>query len=700
MSGAMTQLPPGFVLDKPAQAPATAALPPGFVLDQPEPEKPGMLARAGTYVDNLVRQAAKGATFNFSDEIAAGAGAATGSGGTMGERYTANLAAERGRDKAFEAENPYAALAAQVAGGIANPVTRFPLTGGLLRRAMMAGGAGGALGAAAGFGEGEGNLANRGGAALTGGVTGAALGGAMPVVAEGASRLARKVAPYLGLNVPGTDAQRVILRDLERSGTSLDDVRGGLAGAGNQPMVMADVAGENVAGRAQQVARVPGQGRQMAADLVEGRGGLNQSARLEGEVKRAINAQDFTAEKGALLQSRATAAAPLYEEAFTKIIPTAPQAARVERFIKDPIGQEALQKGLRVIELEHLAAGTKFDPKAYGVVREGQLTAPTTSRPAVGMPGMMPSAPGARVADPAPKGSDTGKWVLEPDKVPNLRLMDAVKRGYDDIVEGFRNEYGVLKLDQYGRAVNNARAVYRNELADMFPVYSNALKAWAGPSAAIDAMELGRRVLTGDADQTAQVIAKMAPSEKDMFRIGVSRALIDRVKNTGDTRDLSAIQNIWGSQGTRERVAAAFDDPKEFERFSDFMKNELTMAKTNAMVNPRAGSQTTPLAQFAADGASAPPGTLFSAMLSAARGDMLGAGANVLRPYTRGEPDVSKLASEIAPYLFSMKAGDRSRLLDALQKRQLRDQSAQGMSRRLGDALLRGGTVGAVQLEN
>jgi hypothetical protein len=663
MSGAMTRLPPGFELERPVQTPAPAALPPGFELEQPE--QPGMLSRAGTYVDNLVRQVAKGATFNFSDEIAAGAGAATGSGGTMGDRYTANLATERGRDKAFEAENPYTAMAAQIAGGIANPVTRFPLTGGLLRRSLMAGGAGGVLGAAAGFGEGEGNFADRGGAALTGGVTGAALGGALPVVAEGVSRLARRVAPYLGMNVPATDAQRVLLRDLERSGTSLDDVRAGLAGAGNQPMVIADVAGENVAGRAQKVARVPGAGRQMAADLVEGRGGLNQSARLEGEVKRAINAEDFASTKQDLLRTRATAAAPKYEAAFTRIVPTAEEAAKVERFIKDPIGQEALQKGLRIIELEHLAAGTKFDPAAYAVAR-----------------------------------APDGKFILEPEKVPTLRLMDAVKRGYDEIVEGYRNDVGVLQLDQYGRAVNNARAAYRNELVDMYPRYGGALKAWSGPSEALDAMALGKRVLTGEADETAQVIAKMSPSEKDMFRIGVSRALIDRVKNTGDTRDLSAVQNIWGSQGVRERVAAAFDDPKDFERFSDFMKNEITMAKTNAMVNPRAGSQTTPLAQFTADGQSAPPGTLFNAMLSAARSDMLGAAANVLRPYTRGEPDVSALAGEIAPYLFSMKAGDRARLLDALQKRQIRDQSTQGMSRRLGDALLRGGTVGAVQVEN
>ncbi len=640
MSGAMTRLPPGFELERPVQTPAPAALPPGFELEQPE--QPGMLSRAGTYVDNLVRQVAKGATFNFSDEIAAGAGAATGSGGTMGDRYTANLATERSRDKAFEAENPYTAMAAQIAGGIANPVTRFPLTGGLLRRSLMAGGAGGVLGAAAGFGEGEGNFADRGGAALTGGVTGAALGGALPVVAEGVSRLARRVAPYLGMNVPATDAQRVLLRDLERSGTSLDDVRAGLAGAGNQPMVMADVAGENVAGRAQQVARVPGAGRQMAADLVEGRGGLNQSARLEGEVKRAINAQDFTAAADDLIATRARTAGPAYDRALAVDTPV-----NVQPILDDISARLGTAKGDIKASLQ----------KALSLFRD------RSGKPDTTMAGLHQT-----------------KLALDAmlEKTPTNSVSRVARRELMQVQERL--------LSAMDEASGGA--------------YGAARQAFAGPSRALDAMDLGKRILKGDADETAAEIAKLSPSERDFFRIGVSRALIDRVKNTGDTRDLSAVQNIWGSQGVRERVAAAFDDLKDFERFSDFMKNELTMAKTNAMVNPRAGSQTTPLAQFTADGQFAPPGTLFNAMLSAARGDMLGVGANVLRPYTRGEPDVSALAGEIAPYLFSMKAGDRARLLDALQKRQLRDQSTQGISRRLGDVLLRGGTVGAVQLEN
>ena len=79
-------------------------------------------------------------------------------------------------------------------------------------------------------------------------------------------------------------------------------------------------------------------------------------------------------------------------------------------------------------------------------------------------------------------------------------------------------------------------------------------------------------------------------------------------------------------------MAAAFDDPAEFERFSDFMANEMTMAKTNAMVNPRAGSQTAPLQQFAADGASPRPARCSTPVLSAARGNPVGAIANMVRP--------------------------------------------------------------------
>jgi len=699
MSGTQARLPPGFVLDTQDAPPITGALPPGFVLDGPaQPEKPGVLDTAL----GAVRQAARGATFGFGDEIAAGVGAtaaaALGRPGTWSENYDAALAHNRERDKAFEAQHPYLSLGAQVAGAVANPVSRLSAAGSLPARVGMNSLINAGLGGVAGFGEGEGGFHNRMGSAGTGAAGGALIGAVVPAVGALASAGARKAAPLLGLNVAETDAKRTLVEALRNAGSTVDDVKMRLDPVTGQPMALADVGGENVLGLAQYVGRKPGAGMSAARDFVEQRGGLNQSARLEAEIKRAINAQDFTAERDALLKSRSTAAAPLYEKAFSTVVPKQDQADAVMRFVKDPIGQEALQKGMRILELEHLAAGTKFDPKAYGVMREGATAAQPTMRPAVGMPGTMPASPGVQVPLPAPPPSGGGKWVLEPDKVPNLRLFDAVKRGYDEIVEGFRNDYGKLQLDQYGRAVNNARAVYTGTLRQMFPEYGDALNAWAGPSKGLDAMNLGARVLRGDADETSKAIAQLSPSEKDMFRIGVARALTDKVQTAGDTRDMTKLRQLWGSQSVRERVAAAFDDPKEFQKFGDFMDREMNMALTNQAVDPRAGSITAKV--LMRDQQPSPSGPWFNAALNLVRGNPGAAALNVMpRPSAPGELK-SETAAALAPYLFTFKAGDRARLLDALLKQQNRDATVLPWADRAGAATLRGLTAGAVQLQN
>ena len=658
-------------------------------------------------INDAAGQIAKGLTFNSSDEIAAAGNAAvgsiTGKPGTFRERYDAKLSEVRGADKAFEAENPKTALALQLVGGLSNPAGRIGTGGSLIGRMGANAAVGGVMGGAAGFGEGEGGFANRLGPAFTGGATGAALGLVLPPVATALAKGARTVGGWMGLNNAATDGQRQIYKavqaDVAAGGDDLPTLAARLRAApADQPMILPDMAGEATMGLAQAVSREPGVGRATAKATVDARGGLNQSARLADAVKRGISAEDFLATKDDLLKTRATTARPLYEKAFGETIPTAEQAGQVQRFIKDPIGQDALQKGLRIIELEHLADGTPFNPAAYGVVREGASTATAPTRPLVGMPGMMPATPGARVAGEAPKGGNTGKFILEPDKVPNLRLMDAVKRGYDEIVEGFRNEYGKLQLDQYGRAVNNARAVYTGSLRDMFPQYGDALNAWAGPSKALDAMNLGKRVLAGEADETGKAIAAMSPSEKDMFRIGVSRTLIDRVKSGGDTEDIRKLKSIWGSEAIRERVAAAFDDPKAFDEFSDYMKREMDMARTNQVINPRAGSQTAPI--LAQREQPAPMGPMLSTMVSALRGDALGTGANVLRTAGAMAPGATLRAEEIAPYLFTMKPGDRARLIDQLIARETTDQGREALAKALSGALLKGGTVAGVQLEN
>jgi len=642
MSGTQARLPPGFVLDTPDAPPITGALPPGFVLDGPaQPEKPGVLDTAL----GAVRQAARGATFGFGDEIAAGVGAtaaaALGRPGTWSENYDAALAHNRERDKAFEAQHPYLSLGAQVAGAVANPVSRLSAAGSLPARVGMNSLINAGLGAVAGFGEGEGGLQNRLGSAGTGAAGGALIGAVVPAVGALASAGARKVAPLLGLNVAETDARRTLVEALRNAGSTVDDVKTRLDPITGQPMSLADVGGENVLGLAQYVGRKPGAGMSAARDFVEQRGGLNQSARLQGEIDRAISSGDWKSTLDDLIATRARNAKSAYDPVMADTTPVNSKPivdaieARIET-AKGPV-KDALRRARAVLLNKDGAPDTTLAGLHESKLALDALIDRTAEKPI---------------------GRIARAEVIEVQKAL-LAEMDAASKGG----------------------------------------YAAARDAWAGPSRAKDAMELGRSILSGkDFDETAAAIAKLSTSEKDFFRIGVARALDDAVKGRLDNADMTKLRQLWGSQSVRERVAAAFDDPAQFRQFGEFMDREMNIAATNAEVNPRSGSITAKV--LMRDQQPAPAGPWFNAALNLVRGNPGAAALNVMpRPSAPGELK-SETAAALAPYLFTFRAGDRARLLDALLKQQNRDATVLPWADRAGAATLRGLTAGAVQLQN
>ena len=69
----------------------------------------------------------------------------------------------------------------------------------------------------------------------------------------------------------------------------------------------------------------------------------------------------------------------------------------------------------------------------------------------------------------------------------------------------------------------------------------------------------------------------------------------------------------------------------------------------------------------------------------------------------KGAPQGSlsaQTAAEMAPYLYSLKPGDRARLIDALINQQGRDTKVKRVLDPVANALVRGSVTGAVQLEN
>lgn len=592
-------------------------------------------------------------------------GPITGEGGGSG--YDAALRRERALDRTFAQDHPAANIAANVAGGIVAPglpiapaLQGTGLAARLLRslptRVAAQGAAGGA---AAGFGEGEGGL----GARLESAGQGAAIGAvAAPAIAVGANvarRVGGRVLDVAGLRNPDVAADRQILRALERDGVDVATMPPAPQGA---PLTIADQGGRNTVNLAAVAANTPGASMEAADSLVQARRAARPE-RIAGAVDGALGGGGGTRvadEVDVLRTRRAAEAAPRYEESFRRIVPTDDEIARVLPGVEDPIGQNALQRGLRVIELENVAERLRdpsvapFDPAQYGVRR-----------------------------------GDDGSFVVE-DGYRNLRLLDAVKRGYDEIVEGFRDKTtGRLNLDQYGRAVNSARAGFVANLRDMYPRYGSALDAWSGPTQSMEALGRGRRALTMDRDQVSQMVGRLSPSDREFFRLGLGRAVTDAASDPA--RAASLARRLVEDRQMQARLDAAIPDQVQRSAFQDALRREVEMAAVERAVSPRAGSQTARLTAAGEDMATDPPGGMMLSLLAAGeRGGIGGAAARGLSVlYRRAQGINSSTADALAQRLFSTDAAGNAATIQRLEGLRGRDLAVEAMQRELSARLMR-----------
>ncbi len=367
------------------------------------------------------------------------------------------------------------------------------------------------------------------------------------------------IAKEVGLTTKATSAvEKRAAQDIEAGKTTAADVVDNLNKGRSigKPLMLPDVLGANITGEAGRVAREPGQSKEIMEQALRARN-LEATGRLTGDINKTLGQTGAYQARADLEAARKNAAAPKYEAAFSRIKPTAEEAARVDRFIRDPIGQDALQKGMRVIQLEKLAKDEKFNPADYGVVR----------------------------------GED-GKYTLE-SGVPNLRLMDAVKRGYDEIVEGFRDPTsGRLNLNQYGRAVNQVRATYAGELRQMYPRYAAALDAWGGPSQSIDALKFGESSLANAPEVNTARLQAMSENDREFAKLGIAQKLRDIANSKGPlAAEFDRLAGTkYGSSSIRDRIRPFFSSDEEMQRLVDGVDYEIKMArKSNEIL---AGSQT------------------------------------------------------------------------------------------------------------
>jgi len=633
-------------------------------------------------VGSALRGAVKGITFGFGDELRGGTDALAqgignlihGSEGrpTMGQAYDQSVAASREQNRIDAATNPVSNVAGQVAGAVAPMVVAAPaaaavgagrlvsgaaglfgplvskinpmmsaIPGWLQTGAGIAGG-GAAAGGVAGFGEGEGGVGSRLEDAAVGAGTGALVAPAIKGIATAAPAAIGRVFHSLGWRDAPTAADRQIIRSLDRGGVSVDDAATRMAAAGDNPTALVDVGGRNTINLGATAANTPGTSMQAADDFVQARraGRPDRLMTAGDEAFGGGSGTDIAEATAGRRAQRSSEAPPLYDEAFGK---PAGMTDRMQHIIDEPIGQTGLRQGLEIQRIENNTRRAR-----------GEAEVPTH--------------------DPAIRYDEDGTPRIV--GVPNMRTLDAIKRGMDQIVETYRDKTtGVLHLDERGRAVNNMNRTWVGLLDENNPAYAQARAAWGGPTAQMEATQAGKAAFRTDRDRVAEAMDPSRPPDvRDAYRLGAGRNFSDKVS---DPASASGAARDFLEDDTMQRRLGSILSPEERTALNETLRREVDYTDVERNVGPRAGSQTHRLGAGGEDMGIDPSGPAMQAIRLALSGHpfqgAIQGGQNMfVRRFGQGMTPAT--ADALANRLFVTNPDARQRVTDALRNRLLMDE--------------------------
>lgn len=464
--------------------------------------------------------------------------------------YGRNLNQIRGAQQAWGEAHPIADAALQIAGGLG---TGLGMTQGMAPARSIIGNIGqnaaigAGTGAVAGAASAEGGPDERLIGALTGGAGGGLLGGALPAAAGIISRGTGVAANALGLRNPERQAGRLMMNAMERDQVTPQDLAARAAQYPSQPVAIADLGGPNMQRLAGSAFRVPSQGRTAMLEQIDRRN-FERPERIVDLMRGAMgNPEAFTQTVEQIGAQRAAAAKPLYD-ALRQSDPAMYNTPEVINILNTPAGRKAISAA--------------------------ELRAKNLREP---FPQLVET-----ITDPA-----TGAAELRVTKIPDFEALDQVKRSLDNIIEDARDPISG-RIPSEVRDIARVRGDLVSEMDDVTGgLYGEARKAYAGPSASIDALNSGRAFAKGDVEDMARVFKDLSAGDRDLFRLGVVRQLREMIERGGGNRNQAA--GILGP-GMRRRLAEVFPDKPSYDAFLQALHMENTMARTGNIVS--AGSQT------------------------------------------------------------------------------------------------------------
>lgn len=448
--------------------------------------------------------------------------------------------------------NPTSAAVGRVAGVAATTIggegalAKLGMKAGLGRTAAanaLAGGYGSYGGTDYNSSGGQATIADRMLGATGGAATNALAGVVGTGVVKATGALVKPVARAAVRSV-GADANvstNQIARALQEDGLTPSQAAKRIAEAQSRgvPMSLADV-GENTRELLASVGRSRGESRSIAKTVTANRQAA-QLERISTAVRRDLGPTANIRDLGDELMMRAKdEAAPLYKAAFE-----APGAGAVSEKIAPILNRPSARRAM--VRAERIAAEEGRDPKSLGFDLNAQ-----------------------------------GEVTLT--KAPSWETLHYIKTGLDDVIESYRDKVsGKLVLDAEGRLINNTKNHLLKLMDKYNPTYGEARAAYAGPASLKDALHLGTKAFNMAPDDVAAQIGNLGPSEKEMYRLGLRKGIVDLLGSKGDYAD--KIKTLIGTPKTRAVLTKVLGGRAEFDRFMQTLQDEQELFRTYNAVN-------------------------------------------------------------------------------------------------------------------
>lgn len=518
------------------------------------PKKSGVLDQIGAFAQSATEQ------IPFLDEAAAGTIALLKGVPYEEVRKVQKGLATEDREKRPLARNlgGIAGFGATLAAPGAKYVGKATSLGQAALRSSQVGAAYGALSGAASSDDG---IKNRASGALKGGVAGAAIGGSAPYIARGAQAAtnrirgaASEVADRVRLGL-GKDLPELSEKQIAQAGENALGYVGGLAKrvpnslasnpveAAGKPILAAEAIGRPGVTELAAIGRRSGStGDALESTLRQRQAGtpdrvLGDLERVTGLSPEIVNG-DFVAHTKAL-RPKAT---PLYDKFYAE---PPVQRDRLDALFSRPSMRTAMGRAASIAQEEGR------DPNALGFAfnAAGDVTHV---------------------------------------KTPSNQTLDYIKRGLDDVLEGYRDSTtGKLRLDERGRAVLGTLNEYRGLVAPKGSTYRAALDAGGEPIRLEQAYN-GAKKLMGNNTPLRIFETRfdaLSPAEQEAHVAGFVNSAYEGAQS-GRLRLKDMQSPVFQKKLTKML------GPERTQEFLSQIENEVALARTGGRMTPGTGSPT------------------------------------------------------------------------------------------------------------